>query len=116
VKTGPADELSAYVSNFIYAVRKKYGQEYEPNSMIQLSKFQSIQIFQRCNQYGFSANKGHVFQSKMHYNPKTKHLKSQGKGNTPNAAAAFTSDDIKKFYTEVQLIGNNSRALQISMW
>lgn len=111
----PPEELSAYVSNFIYAVRKKDGQEYEPNSLI--SKFQSIQRFLNVNQYGFSLSKDQVFQKcKQVLKAKTKHLKSQGKGNNPNAAAAITSDDLEKFYAADQLGGNNPRALQNSMW
>ncbi|XP_060561824.1 zinc finger MYM-type protein 4-like [Ruditapes philippinarum] len=103
----PPEELSAYVSSFIYAVRKKDGQEYEPNSLI--SKFQSIQRFLNVNQYGFSLSKDQVFQKcKQVLKAKTKHLKSQGKGNNPNAAA--------KFYAADQLGGNNPRALQNSMW
>lgn len=44
----PAEDLSPHVSNYIYAVRKKDGQEYEPNSLI--SKFQSIQRYLNLNE------------------------------------------------------------------
>jgi hypothetical protein len=57
------------------------------------------------NQYGFSLSKDQVFQKcKQVLKAKTKHLKSQGKGNNPNDAAALTSDDKEKFYAAVETI------------
>jgi hypothetical protein len=81
----PAEE-SAYMSKFIYAVRKTL----ERNTRQTLSFLNSRAFkdnYLNVNQYGFSLNKDQIFQIYKQV-LKSEHLNSQGKGNSPNAAAA----------------------------
>ena len=78
-------ELQAIIKKFVFAVRKKNGDEYEPSSI--RAFLQSIDRYLRKNNYGFSVLNDKEFHEVQDIlKKKQKQLKSIGKGNRPNAA------------------------------
>ena len=67
--------------------------------------------------YGFSIIKDNIFHTcREVLKAKTKDLKSQGKGNKPNAVEAISDQVVDQLYTVCQLGADNAKSLQNTMW
>ena len=111
----PPNELCNYVSGFLFSVRKKDGTEYEPISL--RAFISSFERHLRQSNYGHYIIKDPVFHKcREVLKAKTKDLKSQGKGNKPQAADTITDEEVDQLYAAKQLGADNPRSLQNSMW
>ena len=111
----PPNELCIYISGFLFSVRKKDGTEYEPVSL--RAFISSFERQLRQSNYGHSIINDPVFQKcREVLKAKTKDLKSQGKGNKPQAADTITDKEVDQLYAAKQLGADNPRSLQNSMW
>ena len=95
-------ELGTYLAMFIMSVRKEIGgqmEDYEPGSL--LSTFNSIGRYLRGVGYTEDLTLSPSFQHcRDVLASKRKLLKSEGKGNLPNKAQAFTAADIKVLFNK----------------
>ncbi|CAH3116612.1 unnamed protein product, partial [Porites lobata] len=100
---------------FVFAVRKKNGEEYEPSSL--RAFIQSIDRHLRKNNYGYSVLNDKEFHEVQYIlKKKQKQLKSIGKGNRPNAADPLSDKDIDTFYSRKVLGIHSPRALLNTLW
>ena len=106
--------LLAGNKEFLLAVRKKNGAEYEPSSL--RAFIQSIDQHLCKNNYGFSLLNDKEFHEVHDILKKQKQLKSIGKGNRPNAADPLSDEDIDTFYNCKVLGIHSPRALLNTLW
>ena len=111
----PQKELNEYISEFIIAVRRKDGEDFEPSSLRGL-----ICSFNRhlkaCN-YACSVIEDSQFeQVRQALEVRSKELKKDGKGNKPKAAEAITDEEVNILYDKKLLGILNAEALLNTMW
>ena len=108
-------ELQEIIKNFVLAMRKKNGEEYEPSTL--RAFIQSIDRHLRKNNYGFSMLNHKEFpRSARYFKEETKAAESIGKGNQPNAADPLSDEDIDTFYSRKVLGIHSPRALLNTLW
>ena len=108
-------KLNEYISEFLVCVRRKDGKEYEPTTL--RAMFSSIERYLREWSYPKSLINDVVFSTARNaLKSKQKELKSQGKGNAPNAAEALTKEDISILYHKKLLGPFSPESLINSLW
>ncbi|XP_070546059.1 uncharacterized protein KIAA1958-like [Ptychodera flava] len=87
----PPSDLDPLLAKFFLGIRKKNGDDYEPDSISSYQK--SIERWLRDNDYGASIIRDEAFaSSRRALAAKRKQLKAAGKGNLPNKSEAITSE------------------------
>ena len=111
----PPEELNGYVSEFIVAVRRKDGEDFEPSSLRGLVC--SFNRHLKACKYPYNIIEDKEFeQVRQALEARSKVLKKDGKGNKPNAAEAITDEEIATLY-EKNLLGiSNAEALLNTLW
>ncbi|XP_015774306.1 PREDICTED: zinc finger MYM-type protein 2-like [Acropora digitifera] len=111
----PPEDLNEYISEFIIAVRRKDGEDYEPSSLRGL--ICSFNHHLKACKYPCSVIEDSQFeQVRQVLEAQSKELKKDGKGNKPKAAEAITDEEVNILYDK-QLLGiSNAEALLNTMW
>ncbi|XP_015773759.1 PREDICTED: zinc finger MYM-type protein 2-like [Acropora digitifera] len=111
----PPKELNEYISEFIIAVRRTDGEEFEPFSLRGL--ICSFNRHLKACKYPCSVfEDGQFEQVRQALEARRKALKNDGKGNKPKAAEAITDEEVNILYDK-QLLGiSNAEALLNTMW
>ena len=106
------------MANFIIAVKKKDGSDYEPASLRGI--ISSIDIKLRRHRYGqyIAGDEKHTKfpLTKEALKTQMKLLKKQEKGNKPNRAQPITDSELDILYEANLLGGSSPEALLNSMW
>ena len=102
-------------SEFIVAVRRKDGEDFEPVSLRGL--ICSFNRHLKACKYPCSVIEDSQFeQARQALEARSKELKKDGKGNKPKAAEAITDEEVNILYNK-QLLGiSNAEALLNTMW
>ena len=102
-------------SEFIVAVRRKDGEDFEPASLRGL--ICSFNRHLKACKYPCSVIEDSQFeQARQALEARSKELKKDGKGNKPKAAEAITDEEVNILYNK-QLLGiSNAEALLNTMW
>lgn len=103
-------QLDTYLAQFTLSIRKAGNEDighpsrqYEPSSLVAMHN----SVFRHLNSvsYGHNIKTSELFQhSRAVLAAKMKELKQLGKGNKPNAAQPFTSDELTKMFA-MNLLG-----------
>ena len=111
----PPKELNEYISEFIVAVRRKDGEDFEPSSLRRL--ICSFNRHLKACKYPCSVIEDSQFeQARQALEARSKELKKDGKGNKPKAAEAITDEEVNILYNK-QLLGiSNAEALLNTTW
>ena len=111
-----SQELNKFVSEFLITVRKKKdNEEYEPNSL--RAFFTSFERHLKKKNYGVCLMKDVQFeQTRKALQSKQRDLKRKGKGNTPNASASLSEEDIQVLYEKDLLGSSTAEALLNTAW
>lgn len=111
----PPKELNEYISEFIVAVRRKDGEDFEPSGLRGL--ICSFNRHLKACKYPCSVIEDSQFeQARQALEARSKELKKDGKGNKPKAAEAITDEEVNILYNK-QLLGiSNAEALLNTMW
>ncbi|XP_070547977.1 uncharacterized protein KIAA1958-like [Ptychodera flava] len=111
----PPPELDPLLGRFYLSVRKKNGEEYEPDSISSYQK--SIDRHLRNANYGYSIMRDELFQkSRDALAAKRKQLKATGKGNLPKKSQAITEDHEKALVEAGQLGIHSPNAVLNTIW
>ena len=112
----PAHELNNLLSNFFFTVKKRNGEEYEPNSLTSLHR--SIDRHLReVGQNTIRILEDREFEgSRQALDAKRRQLKKRGKGGKPNASEPLSYSDEDKLWETCQLGGHSPRALNRTIW
>ncbi|XP_070560203.1 uncharacterized protein KIAA1958-like [Ptychodera flava] len=111
----PPVELDGYLGSFFAGVRQKDGAEYEPDTLTSYQR--GIDRYLSENGYAYSICRDLQFRhSQETLKAKRSQLKSQGKGNKPNAAEELSEREEDTLY-EKGVIGTHSpEALLFLVW
>lgn len=103
--------LDIYVGGFLYALKNKEGQDYEPDTLT--SYHRSIDRYLRENKYPESIITSDSFRtSREVLATRRKQLKAKGKGNKPNAAQPLTNEHFEKFWDNKSISIDDPTSLQ----
>lgn len=116
MKDIPPIELNKLLSHFFITVRKNDGTHYEPDTLTSFQRSIDRHLTQD-SQKTYSILKDKVFTSSREaLKAARKHLKSEGKGNKPNAADALEPEDVQQLWSSGTLGDINSVTLQQTLW
>ncbi|XP_077990940.1 uncharacterized protein KIAA1958-like [Glandiceps talaboti] len=111
----PPCDLDPLLSRFYLSIRKKNGEEYEPDSISSYQK--SIDRYLRDYNYGLSIIRDEDFgKSREALAAKRKQLKASGKGNLPLKSNPITEDHEKILLEAGQLCVKSPTAILNSLW
>ena len=111
----PPNELNNLLCQFLLAVTKKDGSEYEPTSLRGIVS--SLERYLKQKQSRVEIMKDIEFaKSREVLRMKMKHLKKLGLGNKPKTATMLTDTHLEKMYGSGTLGDKSPRALSHSMW
>ncbi|XP_070550675.1 uncharacterized protein KIAA1958-like [Ptychodera flava] len=111
----PPDVLDCYLGSFYAGVRQKDGSEYEPDSLTTYQR--GIDRFLGENGYKFSISRDKEFSnSQATLRAKRAQLKTQGKGNKPNAAEELTEREEELLFEKGVIGTHNPEALLFLVW
>ena len=111
----PPKELNEYISEFVVAVRRKDGEDFEHSSLRgPICGFN--QHLKACKCPCSVIEDSQFEQVRQALEARSKELKKDGKGNKPKAAEAITDEEVNILYDK-QLLGiSNAEALLNTMW
>ena len=90
----PPAQLNSFLKSFYLRVRKRNGDEYEPETLISIEN--SIDRLLCDKSYGYSVCRGDEFKSSRDVlSAKGKQLKKDGKGRKPNKADEVSAEEEK---------------------
>ena len=112
----PAHELNNLLSNFFFTVKKRNGEEYEPNTLTSLHR--SIDCHLReVGQNTICILENREFEgSRQALDAKRRQLKKRGKGGKPNASEPLSYSDEDRLWETCQLGGHSPHALNRTIW
>ena len=111
----PPDELNTLLCQFLLAVTKKDGSEYEPTTLRGIVS--SLERYLKQKQSRVEIMKDIEFaKSREVLRMKMKHLKKSGLGNKPKTATMLTDTHLEKMYGSGTLGDKSPRALLHAMW
>ena len=109
----PPEELNEYISEFIVAVRRKDGEDFEPLRGLICSFNRHLKA---CKYPCSVIEDSQESLLRQALEARSKELKKDGKGNKPKAAEAITDEEVNILYHK-QLLGiSNAEALLNTMW
>lgn len=113
----PPTELDPLLANFVLAVRKHDGGEFEPTTI--RSIISSVDRKFKRQKYGFkimNSDTDNFELTRQALKAKMKSLKKQGKGNRPNKSQPLSDTEINILYERGLLGDTNPEALLNTMW
>ena len=115
IQTIPVSELDKLLATFFKDIRKRNGDEYEPDTISSYQK--SIQRHVGELKLPLNILKDDAFsRSREVLSSKRKNLVKQGLGNKPNACRELTEEDVNKLF-EAKVFGNHDPvSLQRTIW
>ncbi|VDH93355.1 Hypothetical predicted protein [Mytilus galloprovincialis] len=115
VEDVPFPELDGLLARFYLGVRRRDGEEYEPDTLSGVQN--SIDRHLKDLKINVDIKKHEAFShSRRVLEAKRKDLKSQGKGNKKNRVEPLDSDEIQKLYEKQVLRAANPNALLNTVW
>ena len=112
----PPLELDKLLSHFFITVRKNDGTHYEPDTLTSFQRSIDRHLTQDL-QKTYSIPRDKVFTSSREaLKAARKHLKSEGKGNKPNAADALEPADMEQLWSSGALGDTDPVTLQQTLW
>lgn len=115
IKAIPVPELDKLLSKFFKNIRKKNGEEYEPDSLSSFQKSIQRRIGELKLPYNILTDDA-FSRSREVLASKRKNLVKQGRGGKPNASRELTDGDVNKLY-EANVFGNKDPlTLQRTIW
>ena len=113
----PTSSLDAYMTEFIFRVRRADGGEYEPTSIRGIISSIQRYINSKDSSRGFNIFQDSGFVRTINaLKAKSKQLKKQGKGEKPNEASALTDQDIDILYSKKLLGMSTPESVINTLW
>ena len=114
-ETFPPAELDVYLAEFICAVRKVKGGDYDPTTL--KSMVHSINRYLQGKDYPESITDKKVFKKLQAARvAKNKSLRKQGKGNGPNTSDALSDQDVETLFAAGVMGDGSPRAISSFLW
>ena len=115
LETIPPQKLDVVLQQFYAEVKKKNGDDYEPESLAVMQA--SLDRFLRENNYGYSIVRDDKFcHSNKVLKGKASKLRQLGKGNRPNASQPLTWEDEEKLWSLGRLGNSTPESLLHTVW
>ena len=112
----PPLELDKLLSHFFITVRKNDGTHYEPDTLTSFQRSIDRHLTQDLQKtYSILRDKSFT-SSREALKAARKHLKSEGKGNKPNAADALEPADVEQLWSSGALGDTDPVTLQQTLW
>ena len=108
-------ELDLILQKFFTEVRKRNGDEYEPNSLASLQA--GLDRYLRLKNYQYSIlNHQYFARSRAVLEGKAKYLRQLGKGKRPNKASSLSTDEEETLWNNHQLGCHSPTSLINTLW
>lgn len=112
----PLDELDRLLGHFFVTVRKKDGSLYEPDTLSSFHRSIDRHLTKDLHKTFSILRDMNFTPSRDKLKAARKWLKSQGKGNKPNASEALEQSDVERLWLEGGLGDQTPQQLQHTIW